>query len=89
MSVAAEPFSEEDDRFDVLDQSKWPEQGDLVGRTAEVQCGTDCRYEVTGKVIRHDTDTPFLIIIKLEDGRIIMNRPLKDMQPCDGSEETV
>jgi len=84
MSVAAKPFTkEEGDEQEIFEQTLWPNQGNMVGQQIDVHYSQGPHEGIlTGEVIRHDEEFPFLIVASFADGSFIMNRPLADMEPC-------
>lgn len=52
---------------------KFPEQSDLVGTEVDVCFNYDTSNLLTGKVIRDDLEEPYVMLIELFDGRVVMS----------------
>jgi hypothetical protein len=50
---------------------RYPRQGDFLGRTVEVCFDYDVTRSYRGKVIREDIEGPGLMLVQLEDGRVV------------------
>jgi len=57
---------------DWVDFEKYPEQGTWVGKTVEVVFNFDTSKSILGRIIRDDREKPFLTILQLEDGRVLL-----------------
>lgn len=51
---------------------RFPTQGDLVGHRAQVCFHYDTSQRIGGTFKRDDTEDPFLTVIELDDGRVIL-----------------
>lgn len=51
----------------------YPAQGRYLHKRCEVVFDYDTRHRVTGTVIRDDTTAPGLLIIQLDDGRVVLS----------------
>ncbi|PWA08632.1 hypothetical protein DCC39_14430 [Pueribacillus theae] len=51
--------------------NKFPKQGSFLGREVRVCFNYDTSKTLKGKVIRDDIEEPLLMLIHLEDGRVI------------------
>jgi hypothetical protein len=56
-----------------VDAVKYPKQGRMLNKKVEVCFNFDIHNIFYGKVIRYDIEEPFEVIIRLNDGRIIMS----------------
>lgn len=52
--------------------SKWPRQGDWLGRRVRVVFAYDTGNEIGGEIVREDTEAPGRLIIRLDDGRFVL-----------------
>jgi hypothetical protein len=50
---------------------RFPKQGDMLGREVRVCFNYDTSRTIPGKVVRNDHEDPHLMLIQLEDGRIV------------------
>lgn len=84
MKVAAEPF-DLDGNSDMLNEEKWPSQGEWRGQEIIVVYGRGHGKKTTiqGTVLRHDLDEPHLLLVALTNGKYIMNMPFADLHPCN------
>jgi hypothetical protein len=50
----------------------WPKQGGLLGKRTEVCFRYDTTKTVMGTIVRDDHQEPWITIISLDDGRVIL-----------------
>ena len=50
---------------------RFPEQGTFLGKRVEVCFDYDTSRTIGGKVIRDDAEEPGLMLIQLDDGRVV------------------
>ncbi len=50
----------------------FPKQGTFLGKTVSVCFNYDTSCRIEGKIVRDDTDEPYLTIIALADGRYVL-----------------
>lgn len=56
-----------------ITHNTFPKQGSWLGRRCKVCFGYDTRYTVLGAVRREDMEEPGLMIIELDDGRLVLS----------------
>lgn len=56
-----------------IDLDKFPKQGRLFGKKVQVCFHYNSSDTVNGKVVRDDAEDPFVTIIKLSDGRFVLD----------------
>lgn len=56
-----------------LETTTYPPQGSYLGARCEVVFNYDLRFRTLGTVIRDDTASPGLLIIQLDDGRVVLS----------------
>ncbi len=52
---------------------KFPAQRDSLGKEVQVCFNYDTSKILTGKIIRDDLEDPYVILIQLSDGRIVLD----------------
>jgi hypothetical protein len=52
--------------------SKFPDQGDWLGKRCSVCFHYDTQNQIGGTVVRCDREEPGLCIIRLDDGRVVL-----------------
>lgn len=52
---------------------KFPAQGDSLGKEVQVCFNYDTSRLLTGKIIRDDLEEPYVMLIQLSDGRVVLN----------------
>lgn len=57
-----------------ITDTKYPKQGDRLGRIVVVCFHYDTSKTVTGKIVRDDCEPPYETIMLLEDGRYVLSR---------------
>ena len=62
-------------RVSTIDHKKFPKQGDWVGKTVWVffKRQLEKSKAIQGTIIRHDLELAHRVIIKLSDGRVILD----------------
>jgi hypothetical protein len=57
---------------DNITKTSFPKQGNFLGRKTKVCFRYDTDNFVCGKIVRDDTETPFITIMSLDDGRFVL-----------------
>ncbi len=52
--------------------SKFPRQGAWLGKRTKVCFHYDADSFITGTIVRDDSEEPFVTIISLDDGRVVL-----------------
>ena len=58
---------------DTIGIDKWPEQGTYFGKNVKVCFHFNTLQTIDGVVVRDDVEEPYVMIIKLEDGRFVLS----------------
>jgi hypothetical protein len=53
---------------------RWPEQGNTLGKRAEVVFHYDLAHRLQGTIVRDDIRSPWETIIQLDDGRFVRGK---------------
>jgi len=59
------------DAIDPIGFDRFPAQGDFLGRRVKVCFDYDTSRTIEGKVIRDDAELPGLMLIQMDDGRVV------------------
>ena len=54
-----------------IDFEKFPKQGDQLNKEVKVTFHYNTEKNLKGTIVRDDIEDPFLLLIKLEDGRYV------------------
>lgn len=52
--------------------NKWPKQSDKLCKPVAVCFNYNTNERLKGEIVRDDTEAPFIMIIKLECGRLVL-----------------
>lgn len=52
--------------------TKWPKQGAWFGKRTRVCFNYDTAHSVMGTIVRDDYEDPWVTIISLDDGRVVL-----------------
>ena len=55
-----------------IDHKNWPKQGSWLGKRTRVCFHYDTSHIVLGTVVRDDVEKPWVTIISLDDGRVVL-----------------
>lgn len=71
-----------------VDGDTFPRQGSFLGHRAQVAFHYDLRNTLPGTVIRDDCEPPWQLVIRLDDGRVVLGQEcqyaiLDDVVPLD------
>jgi hypothetical protein len=61
--------------------NRMPKQGPWVGKKVDVYFHYDTSKSIRGEIIRDDTEQPYVGIIKLEDGRFVLDTECQMSMP--------
>ncbi len=52
--------------------TRFPRQSDFLGKRCEVIFHRDTSQDIGGEIIRDDMEDPFVTILALDDGRVVL-----------------
>ena len=55
-----------------IDHKSFPRQSDLLGKRVRVCFRYDTDHELGGECVRDDLETPWMTILRLDDGRHVL-----------------
>ena len=58
---------------ETIGMERFPTQSDWVGRRVEVCFFYDTSHTIGGEIIRDDEESPNIMLIKLDDGRVLLS----------------
>lgn len=61
--------------------SKFPEQGDWLGKRTNICFHFDTKNQIQGTIVRDDREEPGICIIRLDDGRHVLTTECQHTLP--------
>lgn len=58
---------------DNISHDRFPKQGKFLGRMVEVCFNYDTAHQIGGQCVRDDVEPPGLMILRLDDGRVVLS----------------
>lgn len=58
----------------IITHKKFPKQGHFLNKKTKVAFNFDTSHTLNGVIVRHDHEEPFVVIIKLDNGRYVLGK---------------